>query len=65
MTTKKRNPVSLKRRRIARLEQQRNAVEAQVARLEQDASLNLAVRDHFVLWRRTSLFAPVTSDIPH
>ncbi len=50
---------------MARLEQQLKSVEAQIARLEKDASLNLAVQDHFVLWRRPSLFAPLPSGIQH
>jgi hypothetical protein len=65
MPAKKRCPDSSRRRRIARLEQQLKSVEAQIVRLEKDASLDLAVQDHFVLWRRPSLFAALPSGIQH
>jgi hypothetical protein len=45
-----------KRRDLTRLERQLAAVEAQIARLEKDPQLGLAVRDHFLLWKRPSLF---------
>jgi hypothetical protein len=41
---------------VTRLERQLAAVEAQIARLEQDPQLGLAERDHFLLWKRPSLF---------
>ncbi len=44
------------RRSITRLERQLAAVEAQIARLEQDLQLGLAEQDHFLLWKRPSLF---------
>jgi hypothetical protein len=50
---------------MARLEQQLKAIAAQIARLEKHACLNLAVQDHFILWRRPSLFASSTSGIQH
>jgi hypothetical protein len=65
MTGKKRKEVSSDRRRLTRLERKLQAVEAQIARLEQDRSLDLAEQDHFVLWRRPSLFAPWPSDLRH
>jgi hypothetical protein len=65
MTGKKRKEMSSDRRRLTRLERKLQAVEAQIARLEQDRSLDPAEQDHFVLWRRPSLFAPWPSDLRH
>jgi hypothetical protein len=41
---------------VTRLERQLAAVAAQIARLEQEPQLGLAERDHFLLWKRPSLF---------
>ncbi|WP_246529731.1 hypothetical protein [Microvirga zambiensis] len=56
MSGKKPKPVPNPRRYISRLERELAAVEAQIARLENDPQLDLAERDHFYLWRRSSLF---------
>jgi hypothetical protein len=50
------------RRRISQLEQELVEVEAQIARLEKDANLGLAQRDHFAFWKRAPLFARWPSD---
>jgi hypothetical protein len=50
---------------ILRLERQLKGVEAQIARLEKDKTLSLAKQDHFLLWRRPSLFAPRPSELRH
>lgn len=52
-------------RRIAKLERELKAVEAQIALLEKDTSLDLAKQDHFVLWRRPNLFAPWPLGLQH
>jgi hypothetical protein len=65
MPRQKRKLAASTRQKIKKLERQLQAVEAQIGRLETDASLGLAVQDHFVLWRRPNLFAPFTSDIQH
>jgi hypothetical protein len=44
------------RRSVTRLERQLAAVEAQIARLENEPHLGLAEHDHFFLWKRPSLF---------
>ena len=58
MTNRKRKPTPSDRRRILRLERELQAIEAEIARREKDKSLGLATQDHFILWRRPSLFAP-------
>jgi hypothetical protein len=65
MTSKKPKLSPSARRRISQLEQELVEVEAQIARLEKDAHLGLARRDHFALWRRLSLFADWPSDRLH
>jgi hypothetical protein len=56
MKIKKQKLLPSKRRQISRLERQLAAVEAQIARLEKDPQLGLAEHDHFLLWKRLSLF---------
>lgn len=63
MTGKKRKKATCDRRRLTRLERKLQSVEAQIARLEKDRSLDLAEQDHFLLWRRPSLFAPCPPDL--
>ena len=53
------------RRKIRWLERQLAGVEAQIARLEKDKTLNLAKQDHFLLWKRPNLFAPRPSELRH
>ena len=53
------------RRKIRWLERQLEGVEAQIARLEKDQTLNLAKQDHFLLWKRPNLFAPLLSELQH
>ena len=53
------------RRKILRRERQLKGVEAQIARLEKDKTLDLATQDHFLLWKRPSLFAPGPSELQH
>jgi GAF domain-containing protein len=65
MKSRKRKPLAANARRAAKLEQELKAVEAQIALLEKDASLRLAVQDHFVLWRRPNLFAPWPLGVQH
>jgi hypothetical protein len=65
MKNKKRKPATSGLRRIAKLERELKAVEAQIALLEWDARLDLAVQDHFILWRRPSLFAPWPLGLQH
>jgi hypothetical protein len=65
MTGKKRRKVSSDCRRLTRRERRLQAVAAQIAGLERDRSLALAEQDHFVLWKRPSLFAPWPSDLRH
>jgi len=65
MKSRKRKPFAADARRAAKLERELKAVEAQIARLEKDASLKLAVQDHFVLWRRPNLFAPWPVGVQH
>lgn len=65
MKSRKRKPFAANARRSAKLERELRIIEAQIARLEKDASLKLAVQDHFVLWRRPSLFAPWPLGVQH
>lgn len=65
MKNRKRKPVSSEPRRIARLERELRAIEAQIALLEKDTRLDLAMQDHFVLWRRPNLFAPWPLGLQH
>ena len=65
MKTKKRKPFAADARRSAKLERELKIVEAQIALLEKDDSLQLAVQDHFVLWRRPNLFAPWPLGVQH
>jgi hypothetical protein len=57
MPAKKQKFLSSARREVARLEHKLRAVEAQIARLERDPGLDLAARDHFIVWKRPCLFA--------
>jgi hypothetical protein len=50
---------------ILRLERQLRGVEAQIARMEKDKSLDLAKQDHFLLWQRPSLFAAGLPNVQH
>jgi hypothetical protein len=63
MTNRKRKPIPSDRRRILQLERELQAIEAEIARREKDKSLGLATQDHFILWRRPSLFAPWSADL--
>jgi hypothetical protein len=65
MPTKKRKPDPSVRRKILRLERKLKGIEAQIARLEKDRTLGLAMQDHFLLWKRPSLFAPRLSELRH
>ncbi|MGF9757282.1 hypothetical protein AAII07_18935 [Microvirga sp. 0TCS3.31] len=65
MKSRKRKSSASKARRVAKLERQLKIVEAQIALLEKDADLELAVQDHFVLWRRPNLFAPWPLGLQH
>ena len=65
MKNRKRKPFAAGARRFAKLERELRAVEAQIALLEKDAELKLAVQDHFVLWRRPNLFAPWPLGVQH
>jgi hypothetical protein len=65
MKSRKRKPLAASARRAAKLERKLKAVEAQIALLEKDAELKLAVQDHFVLWRRPNLFAPWPLGVQH
>jgi hypothetical protein len=65
MKSRKRKPFAADARRSAKLERELRIIEAQIARLEKDASLKLAVQDHFVLWRRPNLFAPWPLGVQH
>jgi hypothetical protein len=65
MRNKKRNPDPSVRRMILRLERQLKGVEAQIARLEKDKTLDLAMQDHFLVWKRPNLFAPGPSEVHH
>ncbi|MGO4524679.1 hypothetical protein AB4097_07420 [Microvirga sp. 2MCAF35] len=65
MKTKKRKLTSSENRRTAKLERELKAIEAQIALLEKDTRLDLAVQDHFVLWRRPNLFAPWPLGVQH
>jgi hypothetical protein len=65
MKSRKRKPLAARARRAAKLERELEAVEAQIALLEKDAELKLAVQDHFVLWRRPNLFAPWPLGVQH
>ncbi len=63
MTNRKCKPTPSDRRRILRLERELQAIEAEIARREKDKSLGLAPQDHFILWRRPSLFAPWSANL--
>ena len=65
MKTRKRKPFAADARRSAKLERELKIVEAQIALLEKDTTLKLAVQDHFVLWRRPNLFAPWPRGVQH
>ena len=65
MKSRKRRLNRSEPRRIAKLERELKAVEAQIALLEKDTRLDLAVQDHFVLWRRPNLFAPWPLGLQH
>jgi hypothetical protein len=65
MKAKKRKLRPSKRRHISRLERQLAAVEAQIARLENDPHLGCAEQDHFFLWKRASLFSAERLPVLH
>ena len=65
MKSRKRKPSEPNARRAAKLERQLKIVEAQIALLEKDTGLKLAVQDHFALWRRPNLFAPWPLGVQH
>jgi hypothetical protein len=65
MKSRKRKSVASEPRRTAKLEQELKAIEAQIVSLEKDKTLDLAVQDHFVLWRRPNLFAPWPLGVQH
>ena len=65
MKSRKRKPFAADARRSAKLERELKIVEAQIALLEKDTDLKLAVQDHFVLWRRPNLFAPWPLGVQH
>jgi len=65
MTTKKRTSDPSVRRKILRLQQQLKGVEAQIAPLEKGQTLELAMWDQFLLWKRPSLFASRPSEVRH
>jgi hypothetical protein len=63
MTSRKRKPTCSDRRRLLWLERELQAIEAEIARREKDMGLGLATQDHFILWRRPSLFAPWSAEL--
>jgi hypothetical protein len=63
MTSRKRKPTCSDRRRLLWLERELQAIEAEIARREKDKSLGPATQDHFILWRRPSLFAPWSAEL--
>jgi multidrug resistance efflux pump len=63
MKTRKHASNPSARRRIRRLERQLQAVEAEIAQREKDRNLGLATQDHFLIWRRPSLFAPWSAEL--
>jgi predicted phage-related endonuclease len=65
MRHKKRHPNPAIRRKILRLERELKGIEAQIACMEKDKTLGLAKQDHFILWKRPSLFASTLSGLPH
>jgi len=65
MKSKKRKTTFSETRRTAKLERELKAIEAQIVLLEKDTRLDLAVQDHFVLWRRPNLFAPWPLGLQH
>jgi len=65
MKNRKRKPLFDEPRRIAKLERELKAIEAQIALLERDTRLDLAAQDHFLLWRRPNLFAPWPLGVQH
>jgi hypothetical protein len=65
MKSRKRKSFASDARRAAKLERKLKIVEAQIALLEKNDDLKLAVQDHFVLWRRPNLFAPWPLGVQH
>jgi hypothetical protein len=65
MKSRKRKLNRSEPRRIAKLERELKVIEAQIALLEKDTRVDLAVQDHFVLWRRPNLFAPWPLGLQH
>jgi hypothetical protein len=65
MKSRKRKQLVCDARRAAKLERELKIVEAQIALLERDVDMKLALRDHFVLWRRPNLFAPWPLGVQH
>jgi hypothetical protein len=65
MKGKKPKLVPSPRRHMTRLERELAAVEAQIARLENDPQLGLAEHDHFFLWKRSSLFVAGRPEVQH
>jgi hypothetical protein len=62
MSRKKQKPSPAVRGRIARLERELAAVEAEIAELEQNKRLGTAEDDPVILWRRATLFRPPRSE---
>ena len=65
MSNKTHKPSSAIRQRIARLERELAAVEAEIAQLEQYKRLGPAEDGHFALWRRDRLFMSQQSERAH
>jgi hypothetical protein len=65
MKSKKRKSIFSEPRRTAKLERELKAIEAQTVLLEKDPGMDLAMQDHFVLWRRPNLFAPWPLGLQH
>ena len=65
MKSKKPKQTPGTRRCMTRLERELAAVGAQIARLENDPQLGLAERDHFFLWKRSSLFVAGRPEVQH
>jgi hypothetical protein len=65
MKSRKRKLNRSEPRRIAKLERELKIIEAQISLLEKDTRLDLAIQDHFVLWRRPNLFAPWPLGLQH
>jgi hypothetical protein len=62
MMSKKRKPSSAVRPRIARLERELAAVEAEIAQLEQNKGLGPAEDNQFALRKRATLFRSPRSE---